>query len=103
MKEIIDELEKKFKEYCNLENDYQKAMDMLAHLDFDNKSNVIDDLREKRNNVDTRMHEYFNAIQALRKVCPHTNSEGGTAFHHSGHDSHYSYEKCGICGEERKT
>jgi hypothetical protein len=100
MKEIIDELNKKFHEYCNLMQDYQKAMDDLAKLEFDNKQKTIDDLRQRRNAADEKMKEYYNAVQALRKVCPHTLPNGFCAFVSAGQNDEYTIEVCSVCGYE---
>lgn len=102
MKEVIEELDKKFKEYCDIERDYQAAMDALSHLEFNNKIVVIDDLRQRRNATDEKMKEYYQAILALRKVCPHKLPDGNSAYRYTGNDSHYDYEKCIICGDEIK-
>jgi hypothetical protein len=102
MKNVIETLNKNFHYYCNLERDYQKAMDDLAELEFDNKRDVIDDLRQKRNDADKKMKDYFQAVNALRKVCTHKNPDGTSAFKDADNDSHYDYEKCKICGLEIK-
>ncbi len=100
MKEVIDELNKKFNEYCNLERDYQAAMDALAKLEFNNKQAAIDDLRQRRNAADERMKEFYQAVQALRKVCPHMLSNGLSAFDKARNIDNYTVETCSICGYE---
>lgn len=98
MKEVIEELNKKFHYYCDIERDYQIAMDALAELEFDNKQTVIDGLRQRRNKADKTMKNYYRAVQALQKVCPHKLEDGRSAFYDTGNDSHYDYETCKICG-----
>jgi glutamine synthetase adenylyltransferase len=100
MKEVIEELNKKFNEYCNLEQDYQKAMDALAKLEFNNKTNVIDDIRQRRNEADEKMKEYYNAVIALRKVCTHMLPNNFSAFVSAGKSDEYTIEVCSICGTE---
>jgi hypothetical protein len=96
MKEVIDNLNKKFHEFCNLEQDYQKAMDALVKLEFDNKQAVIDDLRQRRNKADEKMKEYFQAVNALRKVCTHMLPNNFPAFENLNEN----VEVCSICGYE---
>jgi len=96
-KKIVEELNKKFHEYCNLMQDYQSAMDSLAKLEFDNKQKTIDDLRQRRNAADEKMKEYFQAVIAVRKVCTHTLPNGFCSFETAG-----EYEVCSICGFEIK-
>lgn len=95
-KNIIKELDKKFNEYCNIERDYQTAMDSLARLDFEKKREVIDTLRQERNNADNKMKEYYQAIIALRKVCTHMLPNNFPAFKTVGEN----LEVCSICGYE---
>ena len=97
MKNFIDSLNKNFHKYCDIEMDYQKAMDILAKIEFCHKQTVIDDLRRRRNDADKKMHEYYNAIVALQKICAHTDSNGNSAFKKYS-DKH---EKCEICGVEK--
>jgi hypothetical protein len=96
MKKVIEELNKKFHEYCNLMQDYQLAMDGLVKLEFNNKQIVIDDIRQRRNKADEKMKEYYQAIQALRKVCPHMLPNNYPAFETVSEN----FEVCSICGYE---
>ena len=96
MKEVIDNLNKKFHEFCDIERDYQAAMNALSHLEFDNKQAVIDDLRQRRNKADEKMKEYFQAVNALRKVCTHTLPNGESAFTNLTENT----DICSICGHE---
>ncbi len=99
MKNFIDSLNKGFHKYCDIEMDYQKAMDILAKIEFCHKQTIIDELRGRRNDADKKMHEYYNAIVALQKICTHIDSNCNSAFKKSG-DTH---EKCEICGAEKTT
>ena len=96
MKEYIESLKKSFQKYCNLIQEYQTAMDALVHLEFDNKQQVIDDIRQRRNKADEKMKDYFNAIRALQKICTHTLSNNSSAFEKITED----LEVCSICGYE---
>jgi len=100
MKEIIDELNKKFNDHANLVRDYQEVMDKMARLEFENKSVVIDEFRKKRNAADEKMKEYHQAVIALRKVCTHMLPNNFCAFVSAGQTDEYTIEVCSICGTE---
>jgi len=106
MKETIGELEKKLEELSNKSMNFIKAMDSLALIKFDNtekKRSVISDIRDMYHKAEEERQLVIDAISALRKVCTHVNPDGSNAYHYSGHDSHYSYERCDICGKEQST
>ena len=97
MKEIIDELNKKFHEYCDLELDYQNAINAITKLPYvPTKEAIINDLRKERDKVDEKMKEYSNAINTLRKVCKHVLPDGFPAFE----TINENLEVCSICGYE---
>jgi len=56
---------------------------------------VILDLQARRKVLQAEIDTIDNAIEALRKVCKHD-------WVSDGHDSHYKYEVCKICGESAK-
>ncbi len=95
MKKVIEELNKKFHEYCNLEQDYNNAINAIAKLSYvPTKEAIINDLRKERDKADEKMKEYFNAINALRKVCKHVLPDGYPAFE----TVNENLEVCSICG-----
>jgi hypothetical protein len=99
MKEVIDNLNKKFHEFCNLERDYQNAIDAIAKLPYvPTQQAIINDLKKERDKADTKMKECFDAINALRKVCTHTFPNGYPAFETISEN----VEMCSICGHEIK-
>ena len=103
MKETVKELNEKFKQLSEKYSYIDKAMDNLSLIDFDDhekKRSMIDDLRQKGKKIQTERQNILNALTALEKICTHINPDGKSAFHGSGNDSHYSYEKCEICGKE---
>lgn len=102
MKKTIEELNRNFAKYRGLSIDHKKAIDSLATLEIENKSSVIDELRKKAKAAEDKAMEFMHAVAALQKVCTHNNPDGTSAFRSSGNDSHYSYEKCEICGYEIK-
>ena len=106
MKQTINELEKKLKELSDKSLNFTKAMDALALIGFEDaekKRTMIDDLRQMEHKVDEKRQNVIDAISALQKCCTHVHPDGKTAFHYSGDDSHYTYERCDICGTEQKT
>jgi hypothetical protein len=105
MKETVAELNKKFEEISKQSLNLIKAMDSLSIIKFEDiekKRTMIDSLRQMEHKVSEERQNIIDAISALQKVCVHKLSNGADAFHSSGHDSHYSYEKCEICGKEEK-
>ena len=96
MKEIIDELNKKFNEYRTLVDYIQDVMDKMAKLEFANKREAIDGIRKIRNDADEKMKNYHQAVLALRKVCPHMLPNNFPAFETISED----LEVCSICGYE---
>jgi ferritin len=103
MKNTVIELNKKFEIISEKNLQCDKAMDALAKLDeFEGKRKMIDEIRQIRNKYFEERQTIMDAITALRKVCEHKNDNGTDAFINSGSDSHYSYEKCGICGKTEK-
>ena len=106
MKDTINQLEIKFKELSEKSKRLDDAMDAMTVVDFDEvdtKRQLIDNIRKQLNKAQKQRQAVLDAISALQEVCEHQNSDGSSAFRHSGNDSHYSYEKCGICGKEIKT
>ena len=106
MKETIKELEKKLEELGNKSMNFIKAMDSLALIKFDDtekKRTMINDIRDMYHKNEEDRQLVIDAISALQKVCTHKHPDGKDAYHYSGHDSHYSYEKCDICGKEQST
>ena len=106
MKETIKELEKKLEELGNKSMNFIKAMDSLALIKFDDtekKRTMINDLRDMYHKNEEDRQLVIDAISALQKVCTHKHPDGKDAYHYSGHDSHYSYEKCEFCGKEQST
>jgi Holliday junction resolvasome RuvABC DNA-binding subunit len=106
MKETINELEKKLTELSEKCGHIDKAMNSIALIDFEDKEkkrSMIDDLRQLGYKFNKERQNVIDAISALQKVCTHTNPDGSNAYHYCGHDSHYSYERCDICGKEQST
>jgi hypothetical protein len=106
MKETIKELEKKLEELSKTFMNFIKVMDNLALIKFDDtekKRSMISDIRKMYHKTEEDRQLVIDAISALQKVCTHTNPDGSNAYHYNGNDSHYSYEKCDICGKEQKT
>jgi hypothetical protein len=105
MKETVDELNKKFEELSKTCLNLSKAMDSIALVKFEDtekKRTMIEELRQMEHKISEERQIVLNAISALQKVCTHTRPDGKSAFYSSGNDSHYSYEKCDICGKEEK-
>ncbi len=105
MKETVAELGKKLKELSSTSTNFIKAMDALALIKFEDtekKRTMIDELRQMEYKVGKERQNVIDAISALQKCCTHKNPDGTSAFRDSGNDSHYSYEKCEICGYEQK-
>jgi hypothetical protein len=105
MKETINELNKKFEILSTQSLNLIKAMDALALIKFEDtekKRTMIDELRQMEHKIGKERQNVIDAISALQKVCTHTHPDGKSAFISSGNDSHYSYEKCSICGKEEK-
>jgi hypothetical protein len=105
MKETVTELEKKLKILSEQCTNFIKAMDCLALIKFDNtekKRKMIEDVRQMYHETEEHRQLVMNAIDAFQKICDHKYPDGKTAFKSSGHDSHYSYDKCEICGKEIK-
>ncbi len=105
MKETVKELERKFEELSKTCLNLIKAMDALALIKFEDiekKRTMIDELRQMEHKVGEERQIVLDAISALQKVCNHKYPDGKSAFINSGNDSHYSYEKCEICGKEEK-
>lgn len=105
MKETMIELNKKFEELSKQSLNLIKAMDSLALIKFDDtekKRTMIEELRQMNYKVYGERQKIIDAINALQKVCEHQLSNGKSAFRSNGNDSHYSYEKCEICGYEEK-
>jgi len=106
MKETVKELEKKFEELSKTCLNLSKAMDSIALVKFEDtekKRTMIDELRQMEHKISEERQKVLDAISALQKVCSHTYPDGKLAFRYSGDDSHYSYEKCEICGIEEKS
>lgn len=96
MKETIDNLFKDSEELLEKCNDLTKAMDALRNV-RPSETALIDDMTTEYNSYVERRHKVLDAITALQNVCKHEKWE------YTGHDSHYSYEKCVVCRLERKT
>ena len=105
MKETVTELEKKLEILGEQCTNFIKAMDSLALIKFDNiekKRRMIEDVRQMYHETENHKQLVIDAIGALQKVCDHKYPDGKSAFRDSGNDSHYSYEKCEICGYQEK-
>ena len=103
MKETIIELNKKLEDLGKKYLHFDKAMDAMAELDnFEGKREMIDRIRTMRNKCGDQKQAVLDAISALQQVCEHRLADGSSAYKSSGNDSHYSYEKCEICGDEIK-
>jgi uncharacterized protein YoxC len=103
MIEIIEELKKRLKEVSSTSTNLIKAIDALALVKFEDtekKRSMIDDIRQMYHKVEEERQKVIDAISALQEVCTHTDADGKSAFRDSGHNSHYSYEKCELCGYE---
>jgi|ERR1035437_8766286 hypothetical protein len=106
MKETVDELNKKLTELSEKCNNIDKAMNSLALIKFEDKEKkrlMINDLRTISHKGEENRQLVIDAISALQKVCTHKHPDGKDAYRYSGHDSHYSYEKCDFCGKEQST
>ena len=104
MIKVIEELKKKLEILSEQCTNFVKAMDSLALIKFDNtekKRKMIEDVRQMYQKAEEHRQLVIDAIGALQKVCTHTNPDGSNAYHYSGHDSHYSYERCDICGKKQ--
>jgi hypothetical protein len=63
---------------------------------------TIRNLQSKKKVLKKELEKIENAIDSLRDVCSHQSEDGKDVYEYEGHDSHYDYEKCSICGETRK-
>lgn len=103
MKEVIKELNQKYEKVNETRMNFERAIDALAKInDFEGKREMIDKIRTMRDIVDKERDDIWKAISALQKVCNHKKPDGSDAYTYNGHDSHYNYEKCTICGHEEK-
>ena len=105
MIKVIEELKKKLEILSEQCTNFVKAMDSLALIKFDNpekKRKMIEDVRQMYQKAEEHRQLVIDAIGALQKVCDHKYPDGKSAFRDSGNDSHYSYEKCEICGYQEK-
>lgn len=96
MKEIIDDLNKKYNEYRTQVKYLQDVIDRMAKLEYTNKRAAIDDIRKLRDTAEEKKNNYYQAIRALRKVCPHMLPNNYPAFETVGEN----LEVCSICGYE---
>lgn len=55
----------------------------------------IQQIIEERNSLSERLKDYDAVISAFRKICKHE-------WEDNGHDSHYHYQICKICGKEKR-
>lgn len=56
----------------------------------------IEDLRKEQKTLEERLTKINTAIRAFQEVCNHV-------WEDDGHDSHYNWEKCKICGESTRS
>lgn len=63
---------------------------------------VFDDLRGKQKELEKELEKITKAINALKDLCKHTLEDGKDAYEYKGHDSHYDYNECTICGNTTK-
>jgi len=96
MKEIIDDLNKKYNEYRTQVKYLQNVIDRMAKLEYTNKRAAIDDIRKLRDTAEEKKNNYYQAVLALRKVCPHMLPNNFPAFKTISED----FEVCSICGYE---
>lgn len=105
MKETVTELNKRFEELSKKCSNYEKAVVSLVVIEFEDhekKRSMIDDIRQLVRKTSKERQAVLDAIDALQKVCEHTFPDGKSAFCDNGNDSHYSYQKCEICGINEK-
>jgi len=101
MKETIEELNKRLEELSKKCANLEKAVVSLVMIEFEDhekKRSMIDDIRQMVRKTSKEKQAVIDAINALQKVCSHTRPDGKSALVDCGNDSHYSYEKCDICG-----
>lgn len=53
---------------------------------------------DEKKTLKSRIDKIDKLIDAFQAVCTHTKEDGSDAMEYEGHDSHYDYEKCTICG-----
>ena len=63
---------------------------------------TIRNLESRKNVINEELKKIEKAIASLRDICTHQSEDGKDEYTYEGHDSHYSYEKCNICGQTRK-
>lgn len=56
---------------------------------------TISALRQQVESLEAAVKAHREALYALQKICPHEWVD-------DGHDSHYNWEKCTICGVSQK-
>jgi len=56
---------------------------------------AVEDLEQKRVDLNQQVIKIEKAIKALQEICEHE-------FEPDGRDSHHSYEKCKYCGVTQK-
>ena len=56
---------------------------------------IITELNQERDSLMQKIHKIDAVIEAHQAICNHK-------WVSDGHDSHYSYVKCSICGETEK-
>jgi len=106
MKEVINELNKKLEEYTEKWKNIDNAIEALSKINDESfsetKRTTLVFLRLEEKKFSDKCQQVRDAISAFQQVCEHKLSDGSSAFCGSGHDSHYSYETCKICGYEVK-
>jgi hypothetical protein len=97
MKEAILELNKQLEDFRSSRQHCNDAINGLQKVDdFPGRYQVIVTLTTKTNELSDKIKAITDAIVALQNVCSHPE------WASSGNDSHYSYEKCTVCGFETK-
>ena len=62
--------------------------------------NTILELEARRKVARETLSKIDKAIKSLQEVCEHKDTNGKDAYEVEGNDSHKTYYKCKICGDE---
>ena len=97
MKEKINELNRQLELYSKEYMKYDVAIRAMQNVeDFAGRNFSIVSLIIKSEEIRDKKEDILNAIRDIQGVCEHPSLES------AGNDSHYSYEKCRLCGHIEK-
>ncbi len=109
----IDSITEQMTDYVDMRDVYSNILFGLEHaqktgfLTNDEKEKLkinksIKFIKKKKKKVTDKLFNLENKIDEIREKCKHVDENGKSTLSYEGHDSHYDWYICTICGENVK-